>query len=59
LAAGTENPLAADELNTAVVQVLWAVCTGPLVLMICKNGQRRLEKSLRGIFYQRRQQTLP
>jgi cell shape-determining protein MreD len=57
LAAGIENPLAADGLNSAVFQVLWAVCTGPLVLMICKNGQLRLENSLRGIFYQRRQQT--
>jgi rod shape-determining protein MreD len=59
LAAGTAKPLAADRFNSVIVQVLWAVGTGPLVLMICKNLQLRLVNSLRGLFYQRRQQTLP
>jgi cell shape-determining protein MreD len=59
LVVGTENPFAAAGLKSAFIQVLWAVCTGPLVLMFCRNAHHRLENSLRGIFYQRRRPSLP
>jgi rod shape-determining protein MreD len=55
-AMGTENPLTAGGLRSALYQVLWAVCTGPLVLMFCRNAQHRFENRWRGIVFQRRRQ---
>jgi cell shape-determining protein MreD len=47
---GPEQQLAGNAARTVVVQVLWALWTGPVFLMIFKNMQKKLDLGFRAIY---------
>jgi len=47
---GPEQQLAGNAARTVFVQVLWALWTGPFLLMIFKNMQNKLDLGFRAIY---------
>jgi len=47
---GPDQQLAVDALQTVAIQVLWAIWTGPIFLMIFRNMQNRLDLGFRAIY---------
>jgi len=47
---GPEQQLAGNAARTVVVQVAWALWTGPVFLMILKNMQNKLDLGFRAIY---------
>ena len=47
---GPDQQLAVDALQSVAIQVLWAIWTGPIFLMIFRNMQNRLDLGFRAIY---------
>jgi hypothetical protein len=47
---GDDSTLPAGALRTVIIQVIWALFIGPLMLLFFKYSQRGLEGLLRGYF---------
>ena len=47
---GSQNRLAAEAYHQVVYQLIWAIGTGPLMLLLFRNMQLRLDVGLKGFF---------
>ncbi|MGD8259086.1 MAG: rod shape-determining protein MreD [Desulfobacterales bacterium] len=46
----SQSRLSAEAYHQVVYQVIWAICTGPLMLLLFRNMQKRLNAGLKGFF---------
>jgi hypothetical protein len=47
---GPDQQLAGDAAKTVAIQVLWAIWTGPIFLVVFRNMQNRLDLGFKAIY---------
>jgi rod shape-determining protein MreD len=50
---GKEQQFFGDTARIVTIKILWAVCTGPLLLMIFRNTHSRLDAGFKGLYGRR------
>ncbi|NNL77733.1 MAG: hypothetical protein HKO68_15465, partial [Desulfobacterales bacterium] len=54
---GPDDHFSGNAAKVIATQVLWAICTGPLLLMVFKNLQDRLETGFKALYTRKGEQS--
>ena len=46
-----------DAAKIVAIQIVWAICTGPIFLMIFKNTRRRLDTGFKALYARKGEQS--